>query len=76
MQEILRAAGLESHRAQQVRVHDETVIVVHPAGAAQQLLRSTRAALPDHNTVLALESEMLLEGATATTCGGTGSRNS
>ncbi|WP_433728516.1 DUF4253 domain-containing protein [Actinoplanes sp. CA-051413] len=61
MDKILRAAGLENHRAQQVRIHDETVIVVRPAGDAQQLLRSARAALPDHNPVLAFESDAVLD---------------
>lgn len=56
----MRAAGLESYQAKQLRIHDETVIVVHPAGDAQQLLRSVRAALPDHNPVLALHGEGLL----------------
>lgn len=61
VERILRAAGLESYRAEQVRIHDETVVVVHPAGDAQQLLRSARAALPDHYPVLALDGEAVLE---------------
>lgn len=61
VEKILRAAGLESYRAEQVRIHDETVIVVHPAGDAQQLLRTARAALPDHNPVLVLDGEAVLE---------------
>lgn len=44
-----------------MRIHDETVIVVHPAGNAQQLLRSARAALPDHDPVLVLDGETVLE---------------
>ncbi len=56
----MRAAGLESYQVKQLRIHDETVIVVDPAGDAQQLLRSVRAALPDHNAVLALDGEGLL----------------
>jgi Domain of unknown function (DUF4253) len=58
---ILRAAGLETLPAQQVRIHDETVIAVRPAGDAQQLLRSVRAALPDHHPVLASDSDAVLE---------------
>ncbi|WP_250006828.1 DUF4253 domain-containing protein [Actinoplanes sp. M2I2] len=61
MDTILRAAGLESYQAEQVRIHDETVIAVRPAGDAQRLLRSARAALPDHNPVLLLEEEAVLE---------------
>jgi len=44
-----------------VRIHDETVIVVHSTGDAQHLLRSARMALPDHNPVLALYGEAVLE---------------
>jgi hypothetical protein len=61
VEKILRAAGLEAYRAEQLRVHDETVIAVHPAGDAQQLLRSARAALPEHNPVLVLDGEAVLE---------------
>ncbi|MFF5081159.1 DUF4253 domain-containing protein [Actinoplanes sp. NPDC000266] len=58
---MLRAAGLESYRAEQVRVHDETVVVVRPDGDARRLLRSARAALPDHNPVLVLHREAVLD---------------
>ncbi|MEV6849352.1 DUF4253 domain-containing protein [Actinoplanes sp. NPDC051411] len=61
MEKILRAAGLESYRAEQLRIHDETVIGVHPAGDAQQMLRSARAGLPDHNAVLVLDAEAVRE---------------
>ncbi len=61
VEKILRAAGLESYQAQQVRIHDETVVVVRPAGDAQRLLRSARAALPDHYPVLALYSGTVLD---------------
>lgn len=57
----MRAAGLASCRAEQLRIHDETIIVVHPAGDAWQLLRSARAALPDHYPVLVLDGEAVLD---------------
>lgn len=61
VEKILRLAGLESYRAEQVRIHDETVIVVRPDGDGQQLLRSARTALPDHNPVLVLDEESVLD---------------
>ncbi|MEU8234633.1 DUF4253 domain-containing protein [Actinoplanes sp. NPDC048967] len=61
MDKILRAAGLETRPAQEVRIHDETVIVVHASGDAQQLLRAARAGLPDHNPVLVFDSEAVLD---------------
>jgi hypothetical protein len=45
MQQFLRAAGLESHSAEQYRIHGETVIVVDVVGDAQQMRRSARAGL-------------------------------
>jgi hypothetical protein len=61
VQTILRAAGLESYRADEVRVHDKTVIVVRPAGDAQELTRAARAALPDHDPVLVFDCEQVRE---------------
>ncbi|MDI6105703.1 DUF4253 domain-containing protein [Actinoplanes sp. NEAU-A12] len=61
MQQILRAAGLESHSAKQYSVHDETVIVVDVAGDAQQMWRSARAGLTDHYPVLALPSFLVTD---------------
>ncbi|GGN64937.1 hypothetical protein GCM10010112_25650 [Actinoplanes lobatus] len=52
VQQILRAAGLESHRARQYSVHDETVIVVDIAGDAQRMWRSVRARIEGHYPVL------------------------
>jgi hypothetical protein len=61
VEKILRTAGLESYRARRVRIHDETIIVVDPAGDSRRLLAAARAALPDHNPVLVLHSEPVLE---------------
>lgn len=57
----MRAAGLGSYRAKQVDVHDETVTVVWTQGDAQELLRSVRAALPEHNAVLVHDSESVVD---------------
>ncbi|MEV4349706.1 DUF4253 domain-containing protein [Actinoplanes sp. NPDC049596] len=59
MEEILRVAGLEGYPAEPVRIHDETVVVVRPGAEGQRLLGPVRAALPEHNTVLALHREVL-----------------
>ncbi|MEV4279730.1 DUF4253 domain-containing protein [Actinoplanes xinjiangensis] len=61
MQPVLRAAGLESHRAEEYAVHDETVIVVDVAGEAQEMWRSARAGLTDHYPVLALPSFLITD---------------
>jgi hypothetical protein len=61
VEKVLGAAGLESYRSEQVRIHDEAVLVVYPTGNAQQLLRSTRAALSDHNSVLVGYDQTVLD---------------
>lgn len=61
MRQILEAAGLEEHTAEQYPVHDETVIVVDIVGDAHQMWRTARAGLTDHYPVLVSPSFLVTD---------------
>ncbi|MEU4162644.1 DUF4253 domain-containing protein [Actinoplanes sp. NPDC026670] len=61
MRQILEAAGLEKHTAEQYPVHDETVIVVDVVGDAHQMWRTARAGLTDHYPVLVSPSFLVTD---------------
>ncbi len=61
MYQILRAAGLDPHHAEEHDIHGEPVVLVHLTGDAERLRSSARAALPGHYPVLVLDPELVTE---------------